>query len=251
MIPVQHFDPARYGTVLADYDFSRSERRTIDTGISNLTEPYSGLNATQSTPASQPTLSVAAQNGLDVASFDGTDDHMVAGAASSFNSVHNGDTVYLFLAGKPDVTTTRVYVGNGGASTLGRGHVVFSTTSLSQRVANGNGSTYSISSSNTMGGTNFFSATMKFDANSSPASTRSSIRFNGNTETANNSASAAPSALDANQALQIGRDWAANSASYSFYLDGTIGQIIYFSAFQQSTLLVQRVFGSLKWGTFS
>ena len=78
------FDIARFQPKLW-LDASDSSTRTIDTGVSQLSDKSgNGNHLLQATGSLQPTVSAGEKNGLDMLKFDGTDDYLeTAGAFAS------------------------------------------------------------------------------------------------------------------------------------------------------------------------
>ena len=97
-----------------------------------------GNHATQTTAASRPTLQQDS-NGLYYLSFDGTDDWMIAGAASTFNFLHNNLGATVFCGYMPSGTS--VYHAIVATGNLGNAGAVGFTLGQDDRTV---GATYNI-----------------------------------------------------------------------------------------------------------
>jgi len=92
--------------LVARYDFSNPANYTLTSGVVSTLNDLSGngRNLTQATASARPSILAAAQNGLDVGNFDGTNDFLTRASFSlSMNAcsiysvfnltVQNGDTI--------------------------------------------------------------------------------------------------------------------------------------------------------------
>lgn len=107
-------NPVPSTNLFAQYDFSDSTKVTLSG--SNITQILdssgNGRTLTQATSTQQPTLLTAAQNGLNTASFDGTNDNLISSATSSINEVSIYGVMYIESSGNADL----VYGGIGEAA---------------------------------------------------------------------------------------------------------------------------------------
>jgi len=178
-----------------------------------------GNHASQTTSASRPTLQQDS-NGLYYLSFDGTDDWMTAGAASTFNFLHNnlGATVFCgYMPSGASVYHTILATGN-----LGSAGVVGFTLSQDDRtvgvtnniIANGSGSLF-VNSNPTTGVTASKRVVSVVNASGNHITRKNAVQIRAATETG--SASLANSTY----VLNIGRTGAGLSP-----LNGRIYQLI-------------------------
>lgn len=113
------FDIARFQPKLW-LDASDSSTRTIDTGVSQLSDKSgNGNHLLQATGSLQPTVSAGEKNGLDMLKFDGTDDYLeTAGAFASTNL-----TVFVVYAKGGDNQRVLDTRGTGAFTTKPGWHV--------------------------------------------------------------------------------------------------------------------------------
>jgi len=106
-------------------DFTDSSTRTVETGISQLTDKFgNGNHATQTTAANQPAVSVAAVNGLDAGIFDGVNDKL------NFATAILQPQSTLFLVFKPTIEAAVGFLfGQFAAGSTGRTGLACNQTS--------------------------------------------------------------------------------------------------------------------------
>lgn len=178
-----------------------------------------GNHASQSTSASRPTLQQDA-NGCYYLSFDGTDDGMIAGAASTFNFLHNNLGATVFCGYMPSGAS--VYHTILATGILGQPLAVGFTLSQDDRtvgvtnniIANGSGSLF-VNSNPTTGVTASKRVVSVVNASGKHITRKDAVQISAATETG--SASLANSTYG----LNIGR-----TGAWLFPLNGRIYQLI-------------------------
>jgi hypothetical protein len=215
-------------------------------------------HASQGTASNRPVYQSAAQNGLNVVRFTAASQHsMAAGAAGTWNFLHNGTASSVFIVARVRDTgdnplVQHALIDTGGASQFNIGFLLFydDTTGLGNntiRVLVSSGSQYPVIATSvdqiTPGTYNILGTYI--DADNPTSSDRLVHRINGNAELKSNNQTAGVSVSNSTFALNLGRVVHDNS----LHLTGDICEVLILSN-QPSTSDRQRIEGYLahKWG---
>lgn len=214
-------------------------------------------HATQGTLAARPVYRSAAQNGRNVIEWDGADDFLTTGAASTFNHLHNGTSSLVCIVARPGLVSNPnaiyAFIDNCGISSGSIGYSlayddrasVPRNNVLFEQVSRGVLGNPSISNLSGDAWTpNVFSIIDDcMDADNATAANRSKVRINNGTEIANNILTNAPSTSNATASMRIG-----SSSSGTFFLAGQIAEVIICNDQNVSLLAKLRGYLAWKWG---
>lgn len=198
-------------------DASDSSTITGSPNVSNWADKSGNSNdASQSTPALQPTVATASQNGLDTLSFN-ADYFNMAGGTSGWNFLHDGSESSFFIIFSPGTTPNPVTAyslfGNNGGASGNIGAAVWwddqaVNESIRHYVSKGTSGTPLIDNSSSAGlsPVQTFQLLRVFtDGDNGTAAERSAIAVNAGTEDKNNtSSSSPPSSANATYSMQLG-----------------------------------------------
>ncbi len=194
-----------------------------------------GYNATQATAANQPQITLSAENGHPVATFDGTDYLTIASSEGNFKYLHSTGGSIL-VAGKAGTTADPgvlyAFAGNlAGTSTKTGFNLYFNDVPSANnglRVFVGNSTSGQLpidrNESNVFTPNAFNLLYTTLDPDNGTAANRLDYWVNNAAITVTNSNSFTPVTTNSTHPLQIG----ANGNSGSIYV-GTIAEIIFFN----------------------
>ena len=126
--------------LVARYDFSNPANYTLTSGFVSTLNDLSGngRNLTQSTSTQRPSISAAAQNGLDVGNFDGNGDFLTR---ASFSLSMNACSIYAVFNLTVQLGDTPLFIGTLSAGRLRSFWINNSTGNMSNGLFNGSSAT--------------------------------------------------------------------------------------------------------------
>ena len=215
-------------------------------------------NATQATSGNRPAYQNAAQNGLNSLRFTASSQHsMAAGAAGTWNFLHDGTSSSLFIVAKvrntgEDPVAQHALIDTGGASAFNSGFTLFyddtagagnNTIRVLVPSATNSYSVIATSADQIVPG-NCNTINALVDADNLTAANRLAFRINGNPELKPNTQTSSPRTANSTFALNLGRIVHDNS----LHLTGDICEVLLLLN-QPDTNIRQRIEGYLahKW----
>lgn len=237
------FSPSDLAGLKAWYDASDAATITSSGGAVSQWNDKSGngLHLSQGTAANRPTTGSATRNSLNVLSFDGSDDNLVASTASDWNFTHQGPTftifAVVFVSNASNTTnintvcSTVGFVRSGiqfscdnrtGSSRTDRLTVVGYNESQQETLLHESNNEFPV------GSWHIFAITC--DPDNATAANRITTRRNGSTLSLTNPRTNAPSsAANARTPLNVGSQGAPSVAPVN-PLKGEIGELIFYEA---------------------
>jgi hypothetical protein len=219
-----------------------------------------GRNAAQSTAGNRPAYESAVQNGLNAVRFTAASQHsMAAGAAGTWNFLHDGTASSVFIVARVRSTgdnpqAQHALLDTGGASAVNSGYALFyddtagtGNDTIRVLIPSTGAATYSViaTSANQIVPGAYNAISTFIDADNGTAANRLAFRINGNAELKPNTQTGAPRTINNTYPLNLGRIVHDNS----LHLTGDICEVLLLNT-QPDTTNRQRIEGYLahKWG---
>ncbi len=225
-------------TVASAYSWwDHSDPTQVSNNISDITQvgDKGNLNETLSQPniLNQPTLTIAGQNGLNVATFvrAGSPDFLQGTSLSKYNFVHNGNNATVAvvmkategLGGGPN---RQVYAGT--TITSGSPGFLFrasDTDTINAAISRGSGFITGVDANDYVGLGSWSIVVGLVDANNSTQSNRIVMRLDGSASSSSSSGSGNPSSSNAGSVMTIGSNPTTPGGNNNNF-NGDIGELV-------------------------